>query len=415
MSSNPTLGTTDRDRNVRDDAAPSRGIDRFGSPLGRRPRLSLTPRDPAPALPATRYYATAANLGADKVIFKDDPNSDNSSKALHQRLRLPRRRQGQPHLPQLAALYHDPEVETAARQAWAATACSRPTTRPTCRPPRWSWRRSSAERAPDRGPGDHVNSDVTKVFPGQGTSVTARRRASPSTSTPARSSAVIGYSGAGKSTLVRLINALESPTSGEVPSTAGSPSSANAIWRPARGSAWSSSSSTCCGHAPSTATSPTRSRLPGGQRSIRRGSPNCWTSSGWPRRPAYPDQLSGGQKQRVGIARALATIPSILLADESTSALDPETTRDVLKLLQRVNSELGVTIVVITHEMDVVRAIADRVAVLEKGRVIEVGSVVRRLLRSQGRPPGSSSDAAAGPAGRQETRAAPREPPRAGW
>jgi D-methionine transport system ATP-binding protein len=90
---------------------------------------------------------------------------------------------------------------------------------------------------------------------------------------------------------------------------------------------------------------------------------------------SYPDQLSGGQKQRVGIARALATNPSILLADESTSALDPETTEDVLKLLQRVNTELGVTIVVITHEMDVVRAIANRVAVLDKGHLIEVGSV----------------------------------------
>lgn len=90
---------------------------------------------------------------------------------------------------------------------------------------------------------------------------------------------------------------------------------------------------------------------------------------------AYPDQLSGGQKQRVGIARALATSPAILLADEATSALDPETTQDVLRLLARVNTELGVTVVVITHEMDVVRAIADRVAVLERGRLIELGTV----------------------------------------
>lgn len=90
---------------------------------------------------------------------------------------------------------------------------------------------------------------------------------------------------------------------------------------------------------------------------------------------SFPDQLSGGQKQRVGIARALATNPSILLADESTSALDPETTEDVLRLLQRVNSELGVTVVVITHEMDVVRSIANRVAVLERGELIELGSV----------------------------------------
>ncbi|WP_245861786.1 methionine ABC transporter ATP-binding protein [Compostimonas suwonensis] len=89
----------------------------------------------------------------------------------------------------------------------------------------------------------------------------------------------------------------------------------------------------------------------------------------------YPDQLSGGQKQRVGVARALATSPKLLLADESTSALDPETTQEVLRLLQKVNRELGVTIIVITHEMDVVRSIADRVAVLEKGKIVEQGAV----------------------------------------
>ncbi|MBA4505498.1 methionine ABC transporter ATP-binding protein, partial [Corynebacterium sanguinis] len=89
----------------------------------------------------------------------------------------------------------------------------------------------------------------------------------------------------------------------------------------------------------------------------------------------YPEQLSGGQKQRVGIARALATNPSLLLADEATSALDPETTREVLSVLRRVNEELGITIVVITHEMEVVRAIADKVAVMENGKVVEYGSV----------------------------------------
>jgi D-methionine transport system ATP-binding protein len=89
----------------------------------------------------------------------------------------------------------------------------------------------------------------------------------------------------------------------------------------------------------------------------------------------YPERLSGGQKQRVGIARALATDPALLLADEATSALDPETTGDVLGLLRRVNRELGVTIVIITHELDVIRDIADRVAVLDTGRIVESGSV----------------------------------------
>ena len=90
---------------------------------------------------------------------------------------------------------------------------------------------------------------------------------------------------------------------------------------------------------------------------------------------SHPDQLSGGQKQRVGIARALATRPAILLADEATSALDPETTHEVLELLKRVNEEHGVTMIVITHEMDVIQSIATRVAVMDGGRVIEHGPV----------------------------------------
>lgn len=88
-----------------------------------------------------------------------------------------------------------------------------------------------------------------------------------------------------------------------------------------------------------------------------------------------PAQLSGGQKQRVGIARALATNPEILLADEATSALDPETTTEVLALLKRVNEEFGITIVLITHQMNVVQQIAGRVAVMSAGRVVESGDV----------------------------------------
>jgi D-methionine transport system ATP-binding protein len=90
---------------------------------------------------------------------------------------------------------------------------------------------------------------------------------------------------------------------------------------------------------------------------------------------SYPARLSGGQRQRVGIARALATGPDILLCDEATSALDPETTRSVLSLLAELNRELDLTIVLITHEMSVVRAICDRVAVLDQGRLIEAGPV----------------------------------------
>ncbi len=89
----------------------------------------------------------------------------------------------------------------------------------------------------------------------------------------------------------------------------------------------------------------------------------------------YPDQLSGGQKQRVGIARALATRPSILLCDEATSALDPQTTSQILELLKKVNKEYNITILIITHEMGVIREICDRVAVIEAGKILEQGTV----------------------------------------
>ena len=90
---------------------------------------------------------------------------------------------------------------------------------------------------------------------------------------------------------------------------------------------------------------------------------------------AYPAQLSGGQKQRVGIARALANDPDILISDEATSALDPQTTDEVLDLLERINEKLNLTIVIITHEMHVIRKLADTVAVMENGQVIEEGPV----------------------------------------
>ena len=97
----------------------------------------------------------------------------------------------------------------------------------------------------------------------------------------------------------------------------------------------------------------------------------------------YPAELSGGQKQRVGIARALATKPKVLLSDEATSALDPETTRSILDLLSRINAELGLTIVLITHEMAVIRSIARDVAVIEGGRIVEKGNVFDVFTRPQ--------------------------------
>ncbi|MGL4969579.1 MAG: methionine ABC transporter ATP-binding protein, partial [Fusobacteriaceae bacterium] len=94
-------------------------------------------------------------------------------------------------------------------------------------------------------------------------------------------------------------------------------------------------------------------------------------------------QLSGGQKQRVGIARALASRPDILLCDEATSALDPETTISILKLLKKINSELGVTVVLITHQMEVIKEICDRVVVMEDGFIREDGDVTEIFSRPQ--------------------------------
>lgn len=191
--------------------------------------------------------------------------------------------------------------------------------------------------------------------------------------------AIIGYSGAGKSTLVRLINGLETITSGSLTvdgfEIAGKRESQLREARTNIGMIFQQfnlmNSRTVAGNV----------EFP----LIVAG----WDKAKRAARVAellefvglsdkaknYPDQLSGGQKQRVGIARALATSPSLLLADESTSALDPETTAEVLDLLKKVNSELGITVIVITHEMDVVSSIADRVAVMELGKVVETGNV----------------------------------------
>lgn len=97
----------------------------------------------------------------------------------------------------------------------------------------------------------------------------------------------------------------------------------------------------------------------------------------------YPAQISGGQKQRVGIARALASNPKVLLSDEATSALDPETTRSILDLLRKVNRELGVTVVLITHQMQVIKQIADRVAVIDAGEIAELGAVIDVFTQPQ--------------------------------
>ena len=211
---------------------------------------------------------------------------------------------------------------------------------------------------------------------------------------------IIGLSGAGKSTLVRCINLLERPTAGKV--------------------LIDGKDLTALSRSELLQTRRTISMIFQGsnlleQRSVLRNVTFPLEISGV-RRPeakaraqellkvvgledkaaAYPAQLSGGQKQRVAIARALATRPRYLLCDEATSALDPNTTRSILELLRQINKTLGVTIVVITHEMKVIDQICDRVAVIDQSRIAEVGKVsevftnprsdiARELILPQGR------------------------------
>lgn len=188
---------------------------------------------------------------------------------------------------------------------------------------------------------------------------------------------IVGYSGAGKSSLLRLVNALEPATSGSVRVDGVDLTrlSERELYAVRRGIGMIFqqfnlfSSRTVYGNVAYPL------EVAGVPRSEHRArvSELLHFVGLADKALAYPEQLSGGQKQRVGIARALAARPAILLADEATSALDPETTVDVLDVLKRVNTELGVTVVIITHEMEVVRSIADRVVVMEDGEIVESG------------------------------------------
>ena len=198
---------------------------------------------------------------------------------------------------------------------------------------------------------------------------------------------IIGYSGAGKSTLVRLINALEPATSGTI--------HVDGVDITALGER-------------------ELRRIRGGigmifqqfnlfsAKTVKANIAYPLKLAGWSPREidervaellrfvgladkarAYPEQLSGGQKQRVGIARALANRPDVLISDEATSALDPQTTGEVLDLLRRVHAEYGITILVVTHEMEVIRDVCNRVAVMQEGRVVEQGSVYEVFAHPQ--------------------------------
>ncbi|WP_082235953.1 methionine ABC transporter ATP-binding protein [Halobacillus massiliensis] len=195
---------------------------------------------------------------------------------------------------------------------------------------------------------------------------------------------VIGYSGAGKSTFIRLLNRLEEPTEGTIQINDQNiiDLSKNDL-RVARQNIgmifqhfnllWSRTVFDNIAFPLEIAGVPKEERLKRVNELI-----DLVGLSG--RGKSYPSQLSGGQKQRVGIARALANNPQVLLCDEATSALDPETTDSILDLLVDINEKLGLTIILITHEMHVIRKICHRVAVMESGKVVESGDVLDVFL-----------------------------------
>ncbi len=226
--------------------------------------------------------------------------------------------------------------------------------------------------------------EVSKVYRQEGREVAALQGVSLRVA-PGEVFGVLGQSGAGKSTLIRCVNLLERPTSGEVrvegrDMLALEPHELRQA-RQGIGMIFQHfnlfSSQTVAGNVayPLEVAGWPRPRI---QERVAELLQLVGLSD---RAHAYPAQLSGGQKQRVGIARALAPRPKILLSDEATSALDPETTRSVLGLLRDINRQLGLTILLITHQMDVVKDICDSVAVLERGRLVEQGKVIDLVTR----------------------------------
>lgn len=191
---------------------------------------------------------------------------------------------------------------------------------------------------------------------------------------------IVGYSGAGKSTLVRLLNGLELPSSGEVIVQGNNISTMNnqqlRSFRKKIGMIFQHFNLLWSRTILENIMLPLElAGIPKSERK-RRAEELLLLVGLAGRGQAYPSQLSGGQKQRVGIARALANSPEILLCDEATSALDPQTTDEVLDLLLEINEKLGLTIVLITHEMHVIRKICNKVAVMELGNIVEEGNVI---------------------------------------
>lgn len=198
---------------------------------------------------------------------------------------------------------------------------------------------------------------------------------------------IIGYSGAGKSTLVRLINALERPTSGTVTVLGTDITSLSETkLRPIRqkiGMIFQQFNLFSTKTVAQNIAYPLQLDHWRKDYQDRRVNELLEFVGLSEHANKYPSQLSGGQKQRVGIARALAPNPKVILADEPTSALDPQTTRNVLECLESINTRFGVTIVIVTHEMRVVRTLCHRAAVMDQGRVVEIADVRDGEFRMQ--------------------------------
>jgi D-methionine transport system ATP-binding protein len=196
---------------------------------------------------------------------------------------------------------------------------------------------------------------------------------------------IIGHSGAGKSTLIRLINLLERPSGGRIligdTDITALPDPALRAARQRIGMIFQHFNLLSSQTVTENIAFPMRLAGNKDSAAVRKRVDELLRRVGQQAHAdKNPTQHSGGQKQRVGIARALANQPSILLCDEATSALDPQTTASVLELLAEINRELKLTIVLITHEMDVVRRVCDRVAVLDSGRIVEHGAVADVFL-----------------------------------
>ena len=198
---------------------------------------------------------------------------------------------------------------------------------------------------------------------------------------------IIGYSGAGKSTLIRLINLLERPDAGQViiNQTDFTALDAGTLRRERANIGMIFQHFNLLQTKTVAANIEMPMKLLGYSKAEREKRLNELLEfiDLSHKRDAYPDELSGGQKQRVGIARALANHPKILLCDEATSALDPQTTHSVLQLLKKINQEQGITIVMVTHEMDVIETVCDYVAVMEYGKVIETGPTLQIFSQPQ--------------------------------